>query len=289
MTSVYISNENIQVVTGTRSGSRVKISQIVTGKLGEGCVIGGVITDENLLREQLASFWKMHRLPKSGLRLIIESSSVSTKILNLPNVRSNFLIGLVKESFSEFEMESAVCDYAVLGAGDDGGVRVLGAITEAGFVRSYISLFAAAGLKLGSIGLAVCGQLRMAQLCRELKQSSYILAVCDKNIVSQFLFVEGGYRFSKRQRVLYDRDTPEFTDEIARMISTLIQFKKSENISAEITDVFLCGASEQEINSISLISDGMRISRLPALSEVVCPDKYSGLISDCVLAVGGLF
>lgn len=289
MTSVYISNENIQVVTGSRSGSRVKISHISSGDIGDGCVIGGVITDESALKERLSTFWGVNKLPKSGLNLMIESSSVNTKVLNLPNVRGNYLMSLVKEGFTEFEAENAVYDYAVLGAGEDGGIKVLACMTEAGFIRSYTSLFSAAGLKLSSMGLAVCGQIRMAQFCKELKNSSYILAVLDKNMVSQFLFIDGEYRFSKRQRTFYDRGTPEFEDEIARMISTLIQFKKSENIASEITDVFLCGASEQEINSVSLIYDGMHIGRLPELSGVVCPDKYKEMLSDCVIAAGGLF
>lgn len=289
MTSVYISNENIQVVVGTKSGGRMKISQILTGSVGDGCVIGGVITDENMLRDSLASFWKANRLPVSGLRLVIESSSVSTKLLTLPNVRGNYLADLVKESFTELETEEAVYDYAVIGAGRDGGLSVIGCMTESSFIRGYVRLFESAGLKLGSVGLAVCGQLRMAQFCRELKNLSYILAVLDKNIVSQFLFIEGEYRFSKRQRMIYDRETPELTDEVSGMISTLIQFKKSENIAAEINNVYLCGFSDTEISSISLIIGDMNISGMTDLTDVICPEKDKAKLSDCVLALGGLF
>ena len=289
MTSVYISNENIQVVTGSRSGGRVKITHIASGDTGGGCVIGGVITDEAALKDRLSTFWAINKLPKSGLNLVIESSSVNTKLLDLPNVRGNYLMNLVKESFTEFEAENAVYDYAVIGAGEDGGIKVLACMTEAGFIRSYVSLFSSAGLRLSSIGLAVCGQIRMAQFCRELRDSSYILVVLDNNMVSLFLFIEGEYRFSKRQRTFCDRGTPEFADEIARMISTLIQFKKSENIASEITDVFLCGASGQEINTVSLTYDGMHIGRFPELSGISCHDKYREMLSDCVIAVGGLF
>lgn len=290
MISVFISNENIQAVVGSRSGGRVKISQICTGSVGEGSVIGGVITDENQLRDRLASFWAENRLPKTGIHLVLESSSVSTKLLTLPNVRPNFLIGLVKESFTEFEAEEAVYDYAVIGADSSGGVNVLACMTESSFVKSYINLFQSAGLKLESADLAVCGQIRMAQTCRELKNSSYILSVLDKNMVSQFLFIEGEYRFSKRQRMIYDRETPELCEEMSGMISTLVQFKKSENISAEITDVYLCGFSDTEIRSVALMADGnMRIGGMAELSQVICADKYKGMLSDCVLALGGLF
>lgn len=289
MTSVYISNENIQAVTGSRSGGRVKVTHIASGETGDGCVIGGVITDEAALKDRLSTFWAINKLPQSGLNLVIESSSVNTKLLNLPNVRGNYLMNLVKESFTEFEAENAVYDYAVIGAGEDGGIKVLACMTEAGFIRSYISLFSSAGLRLGSVGLAVCGQIRMAQFSKELRNSSYILAVMDKNMVSLFLFIEGEYHFSKRQRTFYDRGTPEFADEIARMISTLIQFKKSENIASEITDVFLCGASGQEINTVALTYEGMHIGRLPELSGIICHDKYREMLSDCVIAAGGLF
>lgn len=289
MTSVYISNGNIQAVTGSGNGRGVRITGISIGELSDGCIFGGVITDEAALKERISEFWTANRLPKSGIHLVLESSSVSTKLLSLPNLRSNLLMGLVKESFSEFESEEAVYDYATIGAGEDGGIRVLGCMTEASFVRSYISLFRAAGLKLSSVGLAVCGQMRMAAACGELKGSSFILAVLDRNVVSQFMFIDGEYRFSKRQRLFSERETPEFAEEIARMISSLIQFKKSENIASEISGVYLCGATAQEINSVSLMYGDLHIGRLPELSGVACPEKYREMLSDSVLAVGGLF
>lgn len=289
MTSVYISNGSIQAVTGSGNGKRVRISGISVGELGDGCIFGGVITDEAALRERLSAFWKNNKLPRSGIHLVLESSSVSAKLLTLPNLRSSQLMGLVRENFSEFDAEDAVYDYATLGPGEDGGVKVLGCMTEASFIQSYISLFRSAGLKLSSVGLAVCGQIRMTAACGELKDSSFILAVLDRNVVSQFMFIEGEYRFSKRQRLFSERETPEFAEEIARMISSLIQFKKSENIAAEISDVYLCGATAQEINSVSLMYGDMHIGRLPELSAAACPEKYRELLSDSVLAVGGLF
>lgn len=289
MTSVYISNENIQVVIGSRNGGRLKIQRILTGSLDDGCIINGIITDEAALRSRIADMWKMYRLPRSGISLMVESSAVSTKILTLPNVSGSYIMKLVRESFTEFDSEDPVYDFRVLGAAKDGGVSVLGCMTEHSFVKSYIDIFSAAGIKLKSIDIALSGQIKLAKFCKELSERSYILAVLDKTTVSLFLFIDGEYRFSKRQRILYNRDTPEISDEIGRMISSLIQFKKSENISAEINDVFLCGFSDQEINSAALMFDGIKLGRLPALSSIVPGAGVDrDMISDHVLALGNL-
>ncbi len=289
MTSVYISNENIQVVIGSKSGGRLRVQRVITGSIDDGCIINGIITDETALRSRITGLWKTHGLPRRGISLVVESSAVSTKILALPNVRSPYIMKLVRESFTEFDAEEPIYDFRVLGAAKDGGVSVLGCMTERSFVSGYIDIFAAAGVRLSSIDLALSGQIKLAKFCKELSERSYILAVLDKNTVSLFLFIDGEYRFSKRQRILYNRDTPELSDEIGRMISSLIQFKKSENISAEITDVFLCGFSDQEINSASLMFDGMKLGRLPGLSSIVPGDGIDAdTLSDCVLALGNL-
>lgn len=289
MTSVYISNENIQVVIGSKNGGRLKIQRVLIGSIDDGCIINGIITDEAALRSRISDMWEMYKLPRSGISLVVESSAVSTKTLTLPNVSSQYIMKLVRESFTEFDAEDPVYDFRVLGAAKDGGVSVLGCMTEHSFVSSYIDIFAAAGIKLRAIDLALSGQIKLAKFCKELADRSYILAVLDKNTVSLFLFIDGEYRFSKRQRILYNRDTPELSDEIGRMISSLIQFKKSENISAEITDVFLCGFSDQEINSAALMFDGMKLGRLPALSSITPGAGVDAdALSDCVLTLGNL-
>lgn len=290
MTSVYISNDSIQAVTG-KKGKNLKIKRIVREPIEEGCILNGVITDEASLRERLAAMWKANKLPKRGLSVVIESSAVSTKSVTLPNLKKpEYMRTLLADALPESDNGDVVYDYRTLSPSEDGGVNVMGCMAERSFVKSYIELFEGAGLKLEKMDLALCGQIKLARFCSGLRERSYILSVINGNMLSQMLFINGEYRFSNRQRIIYNRDTPEFSDEVARMVSSLVQFNKSEKSGSEITDVFFCGFSENEINSSQLMfgSNSMRFQRMPEQQELVYASGKPGWLSDCVFAVGNL-
>lgn len=290
MTSVYISNENIQVVIGKRSGNKLSIKKAISEAVPEGSIIGGVITDEAALRSQLIGLWQAHKLPKSGLRLVIESSSVDMKTVTVPNVSNNaYMTKLISESLPDPNGEEVVYDYKPLFRAPEGMITVLGCMAERSFVQSYIDLFSGAKLTLDSIDLAVCGQIRMAQFCKSLSERTYIVAVIDNSTVSQFLFTNGKYRFSNRTRVLNNRETPEMSDEIAKMISSLVQFNKSEKSGAEISDVYFCGFSSQEINTAALMLDStMNLETLPDMPEIAYPAGKNMWLSEYVFAAANL-
>lgn len=290
MTSVYISNENIQVVIGKKSGSKLAIKKAVSEAVAEGSIIGGVITDEAALKSQLVQMWQAYKLPKSGIRVVIESSSVDMKTVTVPNVsNSTYMTKLISESLPDPNGEEVVYDYKPLFRAPDGLITVLGCMAERSFVQSYIDLFSGAKLSLTSIDLAVCGQIRLAQFCKSLSVRTYIVAVMDHNTVSQFLFTNGSYRFSNRTRILFNRDTPEMADEIAKMISSLVQFNKSEKSGTEITDVYFCGFSSQEINTAALMLDStMNLETLPDMPEIVYPGGKKSWLSEYVFAAANL-
>lgn len=290
MTSVYISNAKIQVVIGSRSGKKLTVKKTVSADVAEGSILGGVITDETALKNQLVDMWRTYKLPKSGLKLVVESSSINIKTANVPNVSNNaYMAKLLAETLPDPNGEEVVYDYKTLGPAPDGMISVLGCMTERSFVQSYIDLFNSAKLKLESIDLAVCGQIRMSQFCKTLSDRTYVLVVIDKNTVSEFLFTNGKYRFSNRTRIIYNRNTPEMGDEIAKMISSLVQFNKSERSGAEITDVYFCGFSTEEINTAALMLDStMNFEMLPDMPEIVYPKGRQSWLSDYVIAAANL-
>lgn len=288
MTSVYISNENIQVIIGSKSGSSLNIKKVVTEEIGGDYIINGVITDDTALSTRIGEIWKANKLPKSGIKLLLESGSVSTKMLSLPNLNERYLMKLIKESFSDMDVESPVYDYRTLGPSEEGGISVMACMAESSFVQKYIKLFSDAGIKLENIDLAVSGQMKLARFSKSLSEKTYTLMYIDGNTVSQFLFVSGEYRFSKRQRMLYNRGTPELADEVLRMISTLLQFKKSEHIAEELTDIYLCGFSDEEINSVGLMYENLSVSGMPDLPEIKAQNADKAKLSECVLALANM-
>ena len=259
-------------------------------KLPEGCILNGVITDEAALKTELSAMWKAFRLPKKGLRLVLESGAVSTKLLTLPNLsKPAYMNKLISDNLPGSESGEAVYDYKTLGAAPEGGISVLACMAERSFVKSYIELFSGAGLKLASIDLAVSGLIRLVKFCGEFSDRTFVISVIDRNNVSQFLFIKGEYRFSNRTRVMWNRDTPELADEMARMVSSLVQFNKSEKSGEDITNVYFCGFSDEEINSASLNFDNIEFSALPEMKSISCPGAKSyGWTSDCVFNLGNL-
>lgn len=202
MTSVYISNEHIQAVSAVRSGKKLTVKMVAEQKLPEGCILNGVITDEAALKTELSAMWKAFKLPRKGLRLVLESGAVSTKLLNLPNLsKPEYMNKLISDNLPGSEIEEAVYDYKTLGAAPEGGISVLACMAERSFIKSYIELFSGAGLKLASIDLAVSGLIRLVKFCGEFSDRTFVISVIDRNNVSQFLFIKGEYRFSNRTTI----------------------------------------------------------------------------------------
>ena len=299
ITSVFFSNENVQIVSGKCSGKKIVVCDYLTAPLPDNCIINGVITSDFALKKLLTSLWGKRSVKTSAASIVIDSSSILTKTLNLPSVKSSTMQKIIKGEFAEVEnYESLLYDYFVLSPKNEGGgATVLSCAADRVFLQAYIEMFEAMKIKIESIDIAINCEIKLMNRISLMHDKTAIIAVLDKNTLVLSLFVNGMYRFISRSRLFEDRGTQGALDEISRAISSLIQFNSSEKSGYTISDIFFCGTNPDErflCDELSAMFAPINAKLFPECPEVVFKLKKHSLVnkspvvSDCLYSLGNL-
>jgi len=248
--SVYFSNENIVVISGKAAGSEIKVSSMACAPLPAGTLINGMVINDELVQSRLLDLRSKGVLPKSGIRLVIDRSSVLVKFMTVPRMNSKSLMELLKSTFSGAAetRNELVYDYSVIDQdeGSRGNMQILGCAIEKALVEDYVNLFKSAGIGLGSIDIALNAVLKFKNFCSEYKDTTFILSFIDAENVFSLLFVDGRFSFSNRFRLTARRGTMESASEFNNMLSSIIQFNKTQKNNREIELALLCGLRDDE-------------------------------------------
>ena len=62
----------------------VSVSHVYSTPMPEGSFLNGVITDPEGIQYALAGMWNKHKLPKKGIRLVINTSQISVRVIDMP-------------------------------------------------------------------------------------------------------------------------------------------------------------------------------------------------------------
>lgn len=268
--SVYFSGESIRIAEGTSKKKSVTANKLISVPMPADAMINGVVTNDIEIKELLPKIWAEHKLPKSDIRIVIDSSSILLKVLTVPLTSENNIISIIKREFAEVEnFEDMLFDYTVhKPVLEEGGGQILAFAAEKIFIGSYIELFDnVKGAKITRITAAQDSTVKFMRSCKSAEGKTYITAVIDGNILSLSLFSENEYKFSNRSRLLAEKGTPEYADEIAYAISSIIQFNR-----AEISDIYFFGLGEEEritLNNINLLLEKQNSVFFPYLNEMV--------------------
>jgi len=296
ITSVYISNERIQVLTGASSGKKhVDVKACMFISLPEKTIVNGVITNEIALKEALEKLWGKYDISKKDVYLVIDSGTILNKKIKVPVLPEKTIQTLVQEEFKDVEgFSNFLFDYTVLEDGRNGQqTEILCNAVGKELIGSYIRIFDAVGIKLKSIDSSIGCELKVFRTITEMADKDCIVTILDKNNMTSILHINGSYSFSSRSRLLDERGTEQSKIEIARNISSLIQFARSESSRKNITNIFVCGITEAEETLCLELSKiiGADVTTIPACSEIT----YQGnkqtaqfLLSDYLYAVGNL-
>lgn len=272
ITSISISNEYVRIVLGTASSSKVKIKKQITIKLPEGVMINGVITDESLLKRELNSAWENHHLPRKYVRLVVDGSTVFSKKIEVPRTNEQKTLVIIKEEFSDIEgYEDLIYDYSIIqNKNKNSGRTVLACAMEKSNIEAYLNIFKSIKVGISSIGYALDSQKKMSAIIKTVRQSTYILSILDSNSIVVYLYRKGVYTIHNRSRIMENRGTTESAQEISRIISSMIQFNKSEKTGDEITDIYFAGVADNEEKLCDIIYDnvGIKTKVIPDVKEV---------------------
>ncbi|HAN21665.1 MAG TPA: hypothetical protein DCP51_08350 [Clostridiales bacterium] len=248
--SIYLSNENLVVVSGKAEKNSIKIKTFFTVPLPHGTLINGIIIKDELIRSYLIKLRSKGILPRKNIRLVIDRSSVLTKFMTIPNMKNKYIYNLIKETFSGAAeaRNELVYDYSVIETGKvkNVGNQILACGMEKSLVKDYINLFKSAGISLSSIDIALSSVLKLQNCYNEYKNRTFILSIVDGENVFALLFLNGKYSFSNRFRLISNRGTPESFVEYGSFLSSIVQFNKTQKNNREIESVLFCGLRKDE-------------------------------------------
>lgn len=295
ITSVYISNERIQVLSSTSSNKKhVDIKACMFVSLPEKAIVNGVITNEIAIKEAVERLWGKYDISKKDVYLVIDSGTILNKKVKVPPLPINTIQTLVQEEFKDVEgFSNFLFDYMVLEDGKNGEPEVLCNAVGKELIASYIRIFDSLGIKLKSIDTSTSCELKLYRTNSNMSGKDCIVALLDRNNMTSMLHINGGYNFSSRSRLLDQRGTEQSKIEIARNISSLIQFARSESSRKNLTNIFLCGVTQEEETLCSELSKviGADVTIIPTCPEITYQgsvDTTQFLLSDYLYAVGNL-
>jgi type IV pilus assembly protein PilM len=289
-TSVCLSSGILSVISGDVSKSRIKVNTAACVRLPQGSAINGLITDEPALHTILVELRKAGKLPTRNARLVVDSSSILTKLMEVPVLPQKHLLDFTKSVFVEVAdtYEELLYDYSVVD-----NKHILCSAIQKSLVESYIDLFAAAGIKLAAIDISLNCVIKLAYYLQELQNKTYVLLIIDGQNIFAILFINGKYAFSNRSHLLSEQNTEKWQTEVLGIVSSLRQFHSSQKNEYEISDVYFCGLQEDENNFCCNISNYMDINAqvLPENKAVIINKNLATagfLLSDYIFAIGNL-
>lgn len=291
MISVYLSNNNIHILAGETKGGRLAVSHVYELQLEEGCLINGVITNEELLAAKLGSFWKAKRLPKKNITLVIHSSEIIHKAITIPDVNDKKTLALLNHEFADTErLENPVYDYMTLSVNKAEKTKTLFAVmTDRGFIDSYVNFFASLDMRIGCIISAPAAVVKLLCAMPEMKNETAAVQLIDGNMLFSILWIGGQYRYSQRTRLFMADDADAAVNELAQNMNSMRQFFSLENKTEMLSKAYLGGISEETLSICARVYDemGIEAALLPESASVHMPSGFRS--HHYVYTAGALF
>jgi type IV pilus assembly protein PilM len=168
--------ENIGLKIGASrlSAARVALNgsaeliQVAEEPLARGIVAGGEVKDVEALAAALKAFFKLHKLPRRGIRIGVSNNRIGVRTIELAGIEDpKQLANAVRFRAQEalpIPIEEAVLDYQVLSEAKNAeglpSTRVLLVVAYRDLIDSYLQAFKAAGIKVAGVDLEAFALLR---------------------------------------------------------------------------------------------------------------------------------
>ena len=295
ITSVYISNEKIQVLTGEKDKKGnldVKACMYVT--LPEKAVVNGVIADELGVKESIQKLWDKYNLPKKDVELVIDSGTILNKKFNCPILPKSAMPATVQEEFKDVDgFVNLLFDYTVLEDGQNGEPLVFANACGKELIASYIRVFKGVDITLSRINTAINAEMSLIAANPGTMNDTEIVINLDSTALLSVLFIDGKFSFASRSRLLEQRGSEGSRMEIVRALSSLIQFARSENSQKPVKAVYVSGLTQDEADFCPKVAAmlGCPVATLPPCSNITCTkdmNKAAFLMAEYTYPLGNM-
>ncbi|MEL7661668.1 type IV pilus biogenesis protein PilM [Acetobacterium wieringae] len=253
-TLVYFSNDGIQILQGIVKKDRLTITNYKTLPVEAGALINGVITNEEVFRETIIEALKESPKLFKNMKLIIDSSLILTKTVEVPKLKPRELEVLAAAEFDESagNYDELVVDYTPISGSSSNRIFCCG--IEKRVIESYVTLFGSLKIQIQSIDVGLNTMIQYVTATRDFRGMTFALNILDgKNLVS-LLFENGIFIFSTRSRLLAERGTETFAQELTGKLSSLIQFNKSQKSEHPLNMSLYAGLDEFELEGLKALN-----------------------------------
>lgn len=266
--TVFLSNTNIQIVVGSGSGSGAKVKRLVSVAVPGGAVLNGVVMDENALTSAIMECWKVNKLPKNDVTLILNSPQLRANFVEMPFLPEKKITEFVQRETKDSRLAKPVSAwYPIEKDNVSRSLRVVAETADAQFIDTYVAIFARAGIRLTDIHDGVT--LAINLLKGSTRNKTVVYLILDGTSLVTIFFSKGHYYYHSTKRVFNQPGSAEFTREIFAAISEIRQFAFAQKLDDLIDEIQFAGLGEQQV--ARLAEDMGDIDNNIKLSSVVCP------------------
>ena len=281
MLVVYLSNRYIRVVDGEVSGSKVNVRAMYYSVDTRGCILNGTVMDAEGFTELIRNLWDSNHLPRKGVSLVIDSNQFTTKVTDVPLQKQKQMMQFVSREFTDVErIEDPVYGYFPLPGQTDKKAKVqtvFATMAPRAYIQGYVELFEQLGISVENVESARGAVLRMVGMISQIKGETCIVQFVDDMTLINVLLYQGLYVYSGRNRLFADPGTVDFSVEIARSVSNILQFAQAQNIPEKVKMVYIAGLEKEDMqiyaDSVRQIDSEIQAEWLKSGNDVIFRQK----------------
>ena len=247
--SIYLSNQIIQVATGTR-GKKGSLKAVYTTLAPEGSIINGIVMDGESLGNHLKKFWDENKLPKNEVYLILNSNKIAGKNLEIPNMSPKKTQQFIVREFTDMQRDANENTLAYIPVGTNKSSKLRHIYAESApkeQLKEFMEIFKGIGIKLKGIVSGEGSIIGYAQTKLSKAYKTFVLQISNGNIVFNVLFVDGEFKYFNSVRCFNEIGTDGYFEDMGRSLNQLGQFMQTQRITSPIERVFLCGIEREDM------------------------------------------
>ncbi len=283
MSNVYVvlQEEQVRVAVG-KPGAHPVLEKMYTAPVYRSDMEGWA--------EALRSLWAAHKLPTSGLTLVLPGNAVTVKTITVPKMPEKKLDELVHQQMQSRSEQEVAADFQDMGVDENGRRQLYCVSCPQATIASYLEMMERLKLRVSRITEPLSGYLKVLDVMAPLKQQTCVWLSFEGGSMLSILVENGQYRYSSRSRIFSEPGTIDFGTEISRSISGMLQFHASQRSTHPITHVYYscCPEDTFEVCLPNIRNLGLIAGPLPE-SDAVHMGSRSLRMCDCVPCVGAMF
>ena len=266
--TVFLSNTNIQIVVGTGATKATKVRNLVSVGVPSGAVLNGVVMDENALVAAIQECWKINKLPKSEVTLILNSPQLRASLIDMPVMPDKKTTEYVQRETKDGRLQKPVTAWYLQERNAKLKTqKVVAETADAQFIDTYVNIFAKAGIKLVDIHDGV--SLAIGLLRGATRNKTVVYMILDGTSLVTIFFSKGQYFYHSTKRVFNQPGSSEFAKEIFGAVSEIRQFASAQKLEDSIEELQFAGLGDQQVSRLA--DDISDIDNTIKLSAVSCP------------------